>query len=222
MLLKTLEFRSRENLRMIVISSALSGEGKSIVVSHLATVCAMLSRRTLIIDADLHRPVQHQLFNLAATPGISEVLENNQSLLDVIHPTAIENLSVLTCGELYQHPSQLLESTAMKSLMAEAAAHFDLVIIDTPPLCASIDAATLTQQSHGMILVTRPNLTRKEVLQKTVSELTENGIPILGGVVNDMTNEPQKYYRNSVHTYQSKRRLATQGVSTNSSDRLEV
>lgn len=220
MLLKTLEFRSRENLRLIVVSSALSGEGKSIVVSHLATVSAMLSRRTLIIDADLHRPVQHQLFNLATTPGISEVLENNQSLLEVIRPTAIENLSVLTCGELHQHPSQLLESTAMKSLMAEAAAHFDLVIIDTPPLCASIDAATLTQQSHGIILVSRPHLTRKEVLQKTVSELTENRISILGGVVNDMTTEPEKYYRNSVYTYRSKKRLTTQGLSNTSSDEV--
>jgi capsular exopolysaccharide synthesis family protein len=220
MLLKTLEFRSRENGRLIVVSSSLSGEGKSIVVSHLATVSAMLSRRTLIIDADLHRPVQHQLFNLAPTPGISEVLENSQSLMDVIRPTAIENLSVLTCGELHHHPSQLLESTAMKSLMAEAAAHFDLVIIDTHPLSASIDAAILTQQSHGIILVTRPNLTRKDVLQKTVSELTKNGIPVLGGVVNDMATEPEKYYRNSVHAYQSTRRLTTQGISNTSSDRL--
>jgi len=221
MLLKTLEFRCRENLRLIVVSSALSGEGKSIVVSHLATVSAMLSRRTLIIDADLHKPIQHQLFDLTATPGISDVLEKNQSLLEVIRPTAIENLSILTCGELHQHPSQLLESTAMKSLMAEAATHFDLVIIDTAPLCASIDAATLTQQSHGMVLVTRPNLTRKEVLQKTVSELTENGIHILGGVVNDMTTDVEKYYRNSVYTYQSQRRLTTQKVSHTSSDRLE-
>ncbi|WP_392482950.1 GumC family protein [Nostoc sp. C110] len=220
MLLKTLEFRSRESLQLIVVSSALSGEGKSIVVSHLATVSAMLSRRTLIIDADLHRPVQHQLFNLAATPGISDVLENNQSLLEVIRPTAIDNLSVLTCGGLHHCPSQLLESTAMKSLIAEATAHFDLVIIDTPPLCASIDAATLTQQSHGIILVTRPGWTHKEVLQKTVSELTENGIPILGGVVNDMATELEKYYRNSVNKYQLNRRLTTQGLSNTSSDEV--
>ncbi|MBD2526695.1 polysaccharide biosynthesis tyrosine autokinase [Nostoc sp. FACHB-133] len=220
MLLKTLEFRSRENLQLIVVSSALSGEGKSIVVSHLATVSAMLSRRTLIIDADLHRPVQHQLFNLAATPGISDVLENNQSLLDVIRPTAIDNLSVLSCGELHHCPPQLLESTAMKSLIAEATAHFDLVIIDTPPLCASIDAATLTQQSHGIMLVTRPGWTHKEVLQKTVSELTENGIPILGGVVNDMATELEKYYRNSVNKYQSNRRLTALGLSNTSSDEV--
>ncbi|RCJ22314.1 chain-length determining protein [Nostoc minutum NIES-26] len=220
MLFKTLEFRSRDRLQLIVVSSALSGEGKSIVVSHLATVSAMLSRRTLIIDADLHRPVQHQLFNLPAMPGISEVLENNQPLMDAIRPTAIENLSVLTCGELHQRPSQLLESAAMKSLMAEAAAHFDLVIIDTPPLCASIDAATLTQQSHGIMLVTRPGWTHKEVLQKTVSELTENGIPILGGVVNDMATDLEKYYRNSVNGYKSNRRLVAQGVSDTSSDEV--
>jgi capsular exopolysaccharide synthesis family protein len=179
----------------------------------------MLSRRTLIIDADLHRPVQHQLFNLAATPGISEVLENSQSLLEVIRPTGIENLSILTCGELHQRPSQLLESTAIKSLMAEAATHFDLVIIDTAPLCASADAATLTQQSDGIILVTRPNLTRKEVLQKSLSELTQNRIPILGVVVNDMTTQIEKYYRNSVNGYKSPKRLTAQGFSKTSGDR---
>lgn len=218
MLLKTLEFRNPENLQVIVVSSSLSGEGKSIVASHLATVSAMLSHRTLIIDADLHRPVQHQLFNLAATPGISDVLENNQSLLEVIRPTGIENLSVLTCGELHQHPSLLLESTAMKSLIAEAEAHFDLVVIDTPPLCASIDAATLTQQSNGIILVTRPNVTRKEVLQKTVSELTENRIPVLGVVVNEMTSMTQEYYRDTYNGYQSNMRLTAQASTMRSED----
>ena len=218
MLLKTLDFRSSEKLRVIVVSSALSGEGKSIVASHLATVSAMLSRRTLIIDADLHRPVQHNLFNLAGTPGISAVLENNQSLLEVIRPTGIENLSVLTCGELHQHPSLLLESTAMKSLIAEAAANFDLVIIDTPPLCASIDAATLTQQSDGLILVTRPNVTRKEVLQKTVSELTGNRISVLGVVVNEMTSMTHEYYRDSQNGYKATRDLITQGSAKTSRD----
>lgn len=195
MLLKNLEFRSSEKLQIIVVSSALAGEGKSVVVSHLAAVSAMLYRRTLIIDADLRRPTQHTLFNLAPKPGITDVLDGQKSLLEAVQSTDIENLSVLTCGELRGRPSQLLESDAMKLLVAEAAQHYDLVIIDTPPLSACADASTLSQMSDGVILTTRPNFTLKEVLQRAISELNQNRIPILGVVVNGTTTTTEQYYR---------------------------
>jgi capsular exopolysaccharide synthesis family protein len=221
-LFKTLEFRSSEQLRLIVVSSPISGEGKSVVASHLAAVAAMLSWRTLIIDADLRRPVQHTLFNLTPKPGITDVLEGNVSLLDAVQPTDIENLDVLTCGELYGRPSQLLESIAMKSLVAEAAENYDLVIIDTAPLCACADASTLARQSDGVMLVTRPGFTEKEVLSRTVSELTQNRIPILGVVVNGMTNQTEKYFRYPVDGYQprlpkSQKRLIGVGGSAKNS-----
>lgn len=204
-LFKTLEFRSPENLRVLVVTSTISGEGKSIVASHLAAVSAMLSRRTLIIDADLRRPVQHTLFNLAPKPGISDVIEGEKSLLNAIQKTDIENLSVLTCGELHGRPSQLLESAAMKALISEAANHYDFVVIDTPPLSACSDAATLGRYSEGVLMVTRPNFTVKEILQRAVSELTQNHIPIVGVVVNGMTSTTEQYYRYPVKGYQMKR-----------------
>ncbi|MBW4670599.1 MAG: polysaccharide biosynthesis tyrosine autokinase [Cyanomargarita calcarea GSE-NOS-MK-12-04C] len=201
MLLKTLEFRGHKQLRLIVVSSTLSGEGKSLVASHLAAVSAMLSRRTLIIDADLRRPVQHRIFNLNENPGITDVIDGHKSLMNAVQKTEIENLSILTCGELYGRPSQLLESAAMKSLLAEAAEKFDLVIIDTPPLAACADAATLSGYGDGVMLVTRPGFTLKEILQKAVADLTHNSIPILGVVVNGMTPETQKYYRYPIDGY---------------------
>jgi polysaccharide biosynthesis transport protein len=202
MLFKNLEFRNTERLRLIVISSPISGEGKSVVASHLAAIAAMLSWRTLIIDADLRRPVQHTLFNLPLKPGITDVIEGKITLLQAVQATDIDYLEVLTCGEVYGRPSQLLESAAMKSLIAEASEKYDLVIIDTPPVSASADAATLGRQSDGLIVVTRPSFTDKEMLQRTVSELTHNRIPILGVVVNGMTGQTQKYYRYAVKGYQ--------------------
>lgn len=195
MLLKTLEFRSSDKVHVIVVSSALSGEGKSIVASHLAAISAMLSRRTLIIDADLRRPMQHTLFNLAPTPGITDVIEKRRSLNQAVQLTEVENLHVLTGGEFHGRPSQLLESPAMKSLVAEAAEYYDMVIIDTAPIGACADAATLARQSDGIMLVTRPNITIKEVLQRAVSELENNQIPVLGVVVNGMTEQTEKYFR---------------------------
>jgi polysaccharide biosynthesis transport protein len=205
MLFKSLEFRSSENLHLLVVSSTISGEGKSIVASHLAAVSAMLSRRTLIIDADLRRPVQHTIFNLPAKPGVSDVVEGSISLKEAIQSTQIENLSVLTCGQLHGRPSQILESSAMKNLLAEAAANFDFVIIDTPPLSACADTATLANQSEGVLMVTRPNFTIKEILQRAVFELNNNRIPIVGVVVNGMTSITEKYYRYPVSGYQTKR-----------------
>lgn len=221
MLLKNLEFRSLEKLRVIVVSSPLSGEGKSVIVSHLAAVAAMLYRRTLIIDADLRKPSQHTLFNLAPKPGVTDVIKGRKSLAAAVQSTDIENLSVLTCGELHGRPSQLLESKSMNALLAEAAERYDLVIIDTPPLSACADASTLSQYSDGVILTTRPDFTLKEVLQRAVSELNQNRIPILGVVVNGLTTETEKYYRYPVEDYQSIlskpfRRLA--GLATHSKD----
>ncbi|NMG08961.1 polysaccharide biosynthesis tyrosine autokinase [Brasilonema sp. UFV-L1] len=201
-LFKTLEFRSSKQLRVIVVSSTISGEGKSVVASHLAAVAGMLSWRTLMIDADLRRPTQHTLFNIAPGPGMTEVLEGNVSLLDAVQPTDIENLDVLTCGELHGRPSQLLESIAMKSLMAEAAENYDLVIIDTPPLTACADAATLAQEGDGVMLITRPGFTDKEVLSRCVWDLTQNRIPILGVVVNGMTQLTPQKYRYPIPGYQ--------------------
>ncbi|HEY9803816.1 MAG TPA: polysaccharide biosynthesis tyrosine autokinase [Leptolyngbyaceae cyanobacterium] len=203
MLLKNLEFRNVDNLQVIVVSSPLSGEGKSVIVSHLAAVSAMLSRRTLIIDADLRKPSQHTLFNLAPRPGITDVIDGTRPLLSAVQSTAVENLSVLTCGELRGRPSQILESPAMKALVAQAAEYYDLVIIDTPPLSACADASTLSQMSDGVILTTRPGFTLKEVLQRAVSELNQNRIPVLGVVVNGMTSGTEKYYRYPSEEYPS-------------------
>jgi capsular exopolysaccharide synthesis family protein len=210
MLFKTLEFRSECELHLIVVSSTISGEGKSVVVSHLAAVSAMLSRKTLIIDADLRRPVQHTLFNLAPKPGITEIIEGSRSFADAIQKTDVENLDILTCGELHGRPSQLLESVAMKSILEEAAKEYELVIIDTPPISACADASTLGKQSDGVVLVTRPSFTNKEMLQRAVSELTSNHIPVLGVVVNGMSNLTEKYYRYAVTNYQPTRHLTSQ------------
>ncbi|MEA5593803.1 polysaccharide biosynthesis tyrosine autokinase [Rivularia sp. UHCC 0363] len=207
MLFKTLEFRNDDELHLIVVSSTISGEGKSVVVSHLAAVSAMLSRKTLIIDADLRRPTQHTLFNLLPKPGITEIIEGKRSFAEAIQKTDVENLDILTCGELHGRPSQLLESRAMKSILESAAKEYDLVIIDTPPISACADASTLSKQSDGVVLVTRPSFTNKQMLQRAVSELTSNQISILGVVVNGMSNLTEKYYHYPVKSYQPTRYL---------------
>ena len=213
MLFKTLEFRSDKELQKIVVSSTISGEGKSVVASHLAAVSAMLSRKTLVIDADLRRPVQHTLFNLPPKPGITEIIEGRRQFTDAIQKTDVDSLDILTCGEIQGRPSQLLESAEMKSILEEAGKEYDLVVIDTPPVSACADAATLGKYSDGVVLVTRPSFTNKEMLQRAVSELTRDRITILGVVVNGMSNLTEKYYRYPVKSYHPTRQLSSGGSS---------
>lgn len=200
-LLKNLEFRSPEQVRLLVVSSTMAGEGKSVVVSHLGAAAAMLSLRTLIIDADLRRPIQNSLWRLSAHPGITDVIDGNTSLLRAVQPTGIENLSLLAHGELRSRPSPLMESAAMKTLIAEAIEHFDLVIVDTPPVSSCADAATLSRQGNGLVLLTRPNVTPRDALQRAVSELKGNGVPLIGVVVNGMTPRTERYFRYPTNGY---------------------
>lgn len=219
-LLKTLEFRSLEKLKVIVVTSTLTGEGKSLVVSHLAAVSAMLSGRILIIDADLHRSKQHSLFDLPFQPGLTDVIDKKLSLLHAVQPTSVENLSILTCGEICDRPSSLLESPSMKSILAEAAAHYDLVIVDTPPVSSCADAHAMSRYSDGLVMITRPNFTPKEMVLRAIAELKGNGVPILGIVVNGMTTQTEKYYRSALKGYKPtakpRKRLPDLGVLNNS------
>ncbi len=200
--LKAMELRVTKDARVVVVSSTLSGEGKSVVVSHLAAVSAMSSRRTLIVDTDLRCPTQHKIFNLEAQPGLTDVIDGRVTLAQAVQQTSSKHLWLLSCGELRARPEQLSDSVRMRALLAEAAANYDLVIIDTPPVTSCVDAIALSQNSDGMLLVTRPNYTQKDTLQRAVSDLIENKVHILGVTVNGMNSQTEKYYRYPIEGYQ--------------------
>ena len=190
-LLKRLEASSPRKLKTIVISSAVEGEGKSTVVSNLGAMSAVLSKRTLIIDAHINRPTQSSLFDIKPLRGLTEVIRENLSLDRAVVATKIEHLFVLPAGILTSNSCAILESPAMKALVQEAEVKYDLVIIDAPPVDSSCDAQTLSKYSNGLIIVTRPLHTNTDILEKTVEELRINRAPIFGFVVNH--GDEQKY-----------------------------
>lgn len=198
LLLKTLEFRTQNNLRPIVVSSTVAGEGKSVVASHLGAVSAMLSRRTLIIDADLHQPSQHQLCGVAAQPGLTDAITHAISLGEIVQPTGIENLWVLSCGVHKARPAGFLESPGMQALLLEAASLYDVVIVDTPPLIDCADAHALSQHSQGLVAIVRPQFTQKSLLVKSIAYLQNNGIPVLGFAIDQMSAKTEKSYQKAV------------------------
>ncbi|MEM8828626.1 MAG: polysaccharide biosynthesis tyrosine autokinase, partial [Cyanobacteria bacterium P01_G01_bin.19] len=188
-LLKRLE---SSGSKVIVVTSATAGEGKSAVALHLSAVSAMLSRRTLIIDAHLDRPTQHRLFDVELQPGVTEIVANKLSLAEVVQSTQIKNLSVLSSGISTSNSCQILESPLIKNILQDAAIQYDLVIIDAPSVGSNCDAYTLSKYSNGLVMVTRPCYTNKNILEQTVKDLRRNKASIVGFVINNADKEKQQ------------------------------
>lgn len=205
-LLKNIELRGAQNgnCRILVVSSTVEGEGKSDVVARLAGVSAMLSRRTLVIDADLLSPRQSDLLGAASPLGLTQVVNGTVLFDEAVQSTAIENLDVLSCGEMVNRPSTVIESKQMEQLLQTAAKHYELVLIDTPPVGASSDAITMGQHAHGVLFVVRPNLTVKESMVAAMSNLNDNSIAVAGIVVNETRELPRMAPSSGLRMGQSK------------------
>ncbi|MDJ0508848.1 MAG: AAA family ATPase [Crocosphaera sp.] len=183
-LLKSLDLTQSEPVKSIIITSAIDGEGKSLVVSHLGVVSAMLSRRTLIIDTNLYNPQIHDYFGLNLSPGLSDIGDRDLSISDLVQVTNIKNLSLLACGKLQSNPYYFLETELFKSFLKEAQKHYDLIIFDTPSLSEYTDAITLQEFSDSFIIVSRPKFTSKSSLQTVVNDLQKKNISINGIIFN--------------------------------------
>lgn len=190
-LLKQLESSSYKRLKVVVVTSAIAQEGKSLVASHLGAVAAMLSKKTLIIDGHLLQPKQHNWFDLEVQPGLTDTVTDKFSLSKAVQSTDIENLSVLASGISTANSCMVMESPAMETIIQEASMEYDFVIIDTSPATASYDAYTLDKYSDGLLLVTQPLYTPLNLLEETVAELKKNRTSIIGFVTNN-TDEKQQ------------------------------
>jgi polysaccharide biosynthesis transport protein len=182
MLLKSL-YRQDHTLKVLLVSSTVAGEGKSDFVGRLGIVASALSLRTLIIDADLRTPLQYKSFGLSPTPGLTNVVLDKLPLASTIQSTNLENLFVLTHGDFVERPVMVSESTAIQTLLTEANADFDLVIMDASPVSSCADAIALNQYADGLIVVARPDFTPKDLLKKSMVDLRSSGTEILGIVL---------------------------------------
>ena len=191
-LLKRLESYQQNGYKAIVVTSAIAGEGKSTVASHLGIVSAMLSKRTLIIDAHLHAPKQHKFLKAKLQPGLKEVVTGGLNWQEAVQPTKIENLSLLASGNSGSDSWMILESPQMQIILQQASRQYDLIIIDTPSVDNSCDAYTLSNYSSGMMMVARSFYSSKNVLEQTVLDLRKNNVSIIGFVVNNADKQKPK------------------------------
>ncbi|MDO9391117.1 MAG: polysaccharide biosynthesis tyrosine autokinase [bacterium] len=176
--------RIDDPLKTVVISSAAPSEGKSTSAANIAITTALSGIRTLLVDADLRRPVVHSLFGLEREPGLSNLLAERLALEKVVKPSGVENLSILTCGAIPPNPSELLGSQRMRDLIKLLSQQFDLVLFDSPPVITVTDTAVLSPQVDGLVLVVKSHATDKRALLRAKTILTNLKANILGVVLN--------------------------------------
>lgn len=170
--------------RSVLLTSSLKGEGKSTCSVNLAYAVASSDSRVLLIDADLRCPSLHTVLGLEGSAGLSTVLIGQAELQDVVQPVGLEGIDVLSSGMIPPNPSELLGSSAMEELLAEATRHYDFVIVDSAPVLAVTDAAVLSQFVGGVVVVAQNERVRKTELDRSMAKLDAVGAKVVGVVLN--------------------------------------
>lgn len=198
---------SDKELKVIVVSSCLPGEGKSFVAANLAVATAQMGKQVLLIDGDMRRPRQQEVWQLPNLMGLSNVLVGQANLTESRHE-ALVNLDVLTAGTLPPNPAALLDSKSMQELLQQASKDYDCVIIDTPPLTFIGDASIIGKMADGILLVARPGVVNSGAIKTTKGLLENSQLSVLGMVVNAVPGDGTYYYNN--HYYHANNRNGKQ------------
>lgn len=161
-----------KNEKIILITSTISGEGKTFCTVNLATILAMSNKKTLLASFDLRKPKLHKYFDLPNTLGISNFLINQANLDDIILTTNINHLYLLPSGPVPPNPAELLETDKMRELIESIKEQFDYIIIDSPPIAIVADAIILSEYADATLYIARYNYSTKDVVD-LADELAE-------------------------------------------------
>ena len=189
-------FRSTETNRprSLMVCSAAPGEGKSSLAANLAFVFAHSGARTLLIDADLRRGIQHTLFNLPISPGLADHLLGKAAWRDVVHATHLANLDVILRGKVPHRAGDLFLVSEIDQLIEESMAEYDMVLWDTVPLLAANDAANLCSRIEGVLFVARVRYSTINSVHTAMDELSKRNAKILGVVLNAVEPHQPGYH----------------------------
>jgi polysaccharide biosynthesis transport protein len=180
----------------LLVTSTAPAEGKSLVAANLSLAFASNNERTLLIDADMYHPIQHQLFSAPFEKGLSLFLTDTTPLKEIVHKTDIPNLDVITVGDLPNNPAELLGSSRLLRLLEEAREQYQRIVIDTPPVTGVSDPLVLLPHVQGVVFVVGFGKIRREIVTRTMQRLRECEAPLLGVVLNniDLRSHARYYY----------------------------
>ena len=188
-----IQFSGRD-LKVITLTSAQPGEGKSTTSVNLAISFARAGFRTLLIDADTRNSVMSGTFKSNERyQGLTSFLSGNAELSDVICDTSIDNLMIIPAGQVPPNPTSLIQNDNFKAMIETVRGLYDYVIIDTLPLGLVIDAAILAHHSDASLLVTKAGEDRRRTVTKLKEQLEQSGSVFLGIILNKYDINLDKY-----------------------------
>ena len=193
----------KQQPKVILMTSSVPGEGKSTVAANLAAAMAQLGRKVLLIDSDLRKASQHDLWQISNKAGVKDVIAHKMSLAQVVNQP-MSKLDILTSGTIAPNPLALLDSPEMSQLVAVARKEYELVIIDAPPLAVTADVLTLSKLADGIVFVSRPGIVENESAELAKETLYNARLDqqVLGMVINGV--KPKEFDRYSYHAKYSK------------------
>ena len=194
-------------MKTILVTSTFPGEGKSWVASNLAVTFAQAGKKVVLIDADMRKGRQYAIFGISPTPGLSNLLsgieekENNitNTMADYIQETEVENLYVLSAGNIPPNPSELLVSTQMINLLEELKKVCDIIIIDGTPSELVTDSIILSRIVDSTVIVTAYKITKREALERVIKNIQNVGGNLAGVVLNRIPVSNKKYEENALY-----------------------
>jgi protein-tyrosine kinase len=178
-------FTGEEGRKTLTIVSPARGEGRSHLAANLAVVFSQMGERTLLIDADLRHPRQHQIFGLKNDLGLSTILAERGSLESIQRVPALVDMSVLTTGATPPNPLELLARPGFGQLLQQLSGQFDVIVLDSPPGTVGSDFQLIAQKSRGTLLVVRRHTTRMEACAALAEEVAAANAAVVGTVLND-------------------------------------
>jgi len=179
-----------KKIKSLLVSSPQPGEGKSTTTANLAIAFAQLRKRTILIDADLRKPVQHNVFDHPRGPGLAEYLIGAvEEISTIIHPTKVENLFIITAGGLPPNPSELLGSDRMSKLVDQLESEWDMVLFDSPPIVAVTDSSMISAEIDALIMVVKAGQTDRSAVDRALDTISNVKSPLIGAILNGANPE---------------------------------
>jgi tyrosine-protein kinase Etk/Wzc len=180
-----------ERHKLILVTSAVTQEGKSSVSANLARSLALGGRATLLVDTDLRRPTVHSLFGVQRVGGLADVARGDATIDDVLVSTDLPELDLLTAGSPVDAPVELISSPGFSDAIRQLVGRYEYVVMDTPPLISIADTSVLARSADGIIVVVGCFSTPRELVKTALEQLHD--LPVLGLVLNGIST-PTSYY----------------------------
>lgn len=192
----------KKGCKKIAFTSSQKGEGKTVTAMNVATALAQqVDTKVLIIECDLRRPHVHSALKISPTPGVTNYLNNECEMRDLIQDTRIENMKAITYGAIPPNPSELLASDIMTDLIKTMEKEYDYIIFDTPPVGVVIDSIPIISSSDGVVVVIRDNVSTYPNFNKTIDIIKRADAKILGVIINRVRAVGTKKYKRGGYSY---------------------